>query len=156
MNRTIALTLTLFVTLLLSFSVAFGQAAAKHAPLTQQKICSEQARRAFNESYEHHDKSGVFYEYTSHFDTQANVCYVMVHGYGVYKSSGYPMSSDTVFDAIEGRSYASFIWINSKQKQYSEVEPVECSVSPRGQEPIQCKSSDEFERLIDKHFGIGL
>jgi hypothetical protein len=133
---------------------AVGQAKPRQATITQQKICADEARKAFKEYYAP-DKNGITYEYTSHYDPVANICYIMVHGFGVYKDSGTPATSDAVFDAIEGRTYASYSWINTQQKKFWEVAPMECSVKPRGGEPITCKSSDEFEQLVDKYFGIG-
>jgi hypothetical protein len=83
----------------------------------------------------------------------ANVCYIMVHYLDM--SHGYPSASDTVYDAFEGRRYATYIWINSQNKKFWEVAPAVCSIRPLGQDEMSCKSSDEFERLVDKYFGIG-
>jgi hypothetical protein len=120
------------------------------ATMQQQKMCDEQARKKFHEDYPAaNDLTGFF----SHYDTGANVCYMLVHIYGISKVV--PSVSDTVYDAFEGRGYASYIWINSEKKKYWQVAPMECSVKPRGQDEITCKSSEEFDSLIDKHFGIG-
>jgi hypothetical protein len=144
----------LVLVFMLSASLAVGQAKPRQATLTQQKICAEEARKAFKEYYVP-DKSGINYDFTSHYDPVANVCYIMVHGSGVDKATGVLMVSDVVFDAIEGRTYASYSWINSEKKKFWEVAPTDCSVKPRGGDPITCKSSDEFEQLVDKYFGIG-
>jgi hypothetical protein len=61
-----------------------------------------------------------------------------------------------VYDAFEGRVYADYLWISDKVKKFWEVPPMSCSVKPRGQDEITCKSSAEFDRLVDKHFGIGI
>src|SRR6266478_9984019 len=57
----------------------------RQATLAQQKMCADQAKRAFNDS----DASKPLDdkkmrrvsppEYTSHYDAKANVCYIMVH-----------------------------------------------------------------------------
>lgn len=143
----------LLAVLILAVS-ALGQAAPRSATLAQQKMCADQARRAFKEFYSP-SKDGISYDYTSHYDTRANVCYILVHGGGVFRDTGSPSVSNTVFDAFEGRTFASYMWINSENKKYWEVAPMECTVTPRGQEEILCKSSGEFEKLIDKYFGIG-
>jgi hypothetical protein len=138
--------------------VQTGQQAAAspeesaHAPLSQQKQCADQAKRAFDESY-NPVKDGMNYEFTSHFDSKANICYILVHAGGV--SFGNPASNDLVFDAYEGRGYASYVWINTTKKKYWEIAPTECSVKPRNNEEIFCHSQDEFDSLIDKYFGIG-
>jgi hypothetical protein len=134
-------------------SLAVGQ-AKPHAPLTQQKMCAEQAHKAFAWSHGSDKEAGnKGWTYTSHFDASENICYVMEHN--VSTTGGNPATSDVVFDAYESRTYASYIWINTEKKKYWEVPPMECSVKPRGQDEITCKSSEEFEKLIDKYFGIG-
>lgn len=128
---------------------------ARQATLAQQKMCADQAQRSFNESdFSKPSKTDTrSYEYTSHYDAAANVCYIMVHG--APNGKGVLGSSDVVYDAFEGRVYASYIWSNPQKKKYWDVPPLECSVKPRGGDEIICHSSDEFETLIDKHFGIG-
>ena len=116
--------------------------------MEQQKMCDEQARKKFNEDYG--TRKGYDYEYTSHFDARANVCYMLVHG----TADACCTVSYLVYDAFEGRVYASYVWINPEHKKGWEVDPTDCSVKPRGQASIVCKSSDEFEDLVDKYFGI--
>ena len=127
---------TLLLILSLTAVTAYGQAQT-HAPLTQQKVCDVQARRFAKEYFESNDV------YTSHYDTAANVCYMWIH----HLTSTF--TSDTVYDAFEGREYASY-WDDF----HTPIVAV-CYVKPRGHEKIQCKNSDEFEQLVDKYFGIG-
>jgi hypothetical protein len=134
-------------------SLAFGQNKS-HAPLSQQKVCAEEARKAFNKSFKA-EQDGISYEFTSHYDAEASVCYVLVHGGGAVSSSSSPYVSYFLFDAIEGRTYGQYTWINSQKKKYWEVAPMVCSVSPRGADKVTCKSDDEFDQLIDKYFSIG-
>jgi hypothetical protein len=128
---------------------------ARQATLAQQKMCADQAQRSFNESdFSKPKKTDTEnYQYTSHYDAAANVCYIMVSG--TYNGNGKPAASDVVYDAFEGRMYANYVWINTQNKKYWEVPPMICSVKPRGGDEIICHSSDEFETLIDKYFGIG-
>ena len=84
-------------------------------------------------------------EYVSHFDPRANVCYVMPHLVEILE--GKVSISYVVYDAFEGRVYANFISINGGQV-------MECSVKPQGHEELLCKSTYEFERLVDKQFDI--
>jgi hypothetical protein len=147
----------LILVILFAASDALGQASQptpptkkpQHAPLSQQKVCAEEAHKAFNEFYPP-DKSATAQEFTSHYDTESRVCYILVH---VARDAGLTVSY-TVFDAVEGRSYASYIWVNPQKKKFWEVSPAECVIYPRGGEKIQCKDSDEFDALVDKYFGI--
>jgi hypothetical protein len=67
-------------------SLGFGQ-DKPHAPLSQQKVCAEEARKAFNKSFKA-EQDGVSYEFTSHYGAQNNVCYILVHGSGSARPSG--------------------------------------------------------------------
>ena len=127
-----------------------GPPQPRAATLAQQKMCGEQARKKFRED---NPKPNDFTGYTSHFDAAANVCYIMVHS--VVTEKGVPSVSDVVYDAFEGRVYASYVWINSQGKKYWEVAPMECRVKPRGQAEITCKSSKQFDDLVEKNFGVG-
>jgi hypothetical protein len=137
---------------LLGLAASLTQAQTSVAPhaatLVQQKMCDEQAWKKYHED---NPKAGPLSSYTSHYDVSANVCYIMVHSYE--SSGGTPAISTLVYDAFEGRMYASYMWMNTEKKK-GWVEPLECYVKPRGQEQINCKSSDEFDRLVDKYFGI--
>src|SRR5580700_662407 len=83
--------------------------AQVHGPLSQQKICDDAARFSFNDTATP-ERDGISYEYTSHYDTESRVCYVLVHGDGVSKTSGFPTVSYALFDAIEGRQYGNYMW----------------------------------------------
>jgi hypothetical protein len=126
-----------------------GEPQRRLATLAQQKMCGEKAEKEF---HKYNPKASPLDDYTSHYDAQANVCYMMVHT--VLTNQGVSVSN-IVTDAFEGRGYASYIWINPQGKKYWEVAPNDCTVKPRGQAIITCKSSEEFEGLVDKYFGIG-
>jgi hypothetical protein len=115
-------------------------------------MCAERAKIASDEWYPH-EKNDLGFEYTSHFDSKVNICYLLVHSMTV--SKGDSTESEIVVDAYEGREYASYIWINTEKKNYWEVAPTDCHVKPRSDEPITCHSYDEFGALIDRYFGIG-
>ena len=77
---------------------------------------------------------------------------MMIHTVSATKTS--VSDTETVSDAFEGRGYASYVWVNAENKKYWEVAPMTCVAYPRGQTEITCKSSDEFDALVDKYFGI--
>jgi len=55
-----------------------------------------------------------------------------------------------VFDAFEGvqRAWMQRNAIGPKREPYA------CQVKPLGQKQIDCKTADEFDALVMKHFGI--
>src|ERR1700753_1996792 len=83
------------------------------ASLAEQKMCSEQARRAFNDSDAGKPINIVGIkrmsppEYTNHYDATANVCYIMVRELTVIMDKDDPKdrtlsTSILVYDAFEG------------------------------------------------------
>lgn len=129
--------------------------AQEHASLTQQKMCADQAKKAFDDAgVSTKSKGYIDSHFNSHFDAKANVCYVGVYTATTLDGGKTMFDNVVVFDAFEGRTYASYSWHSDAVKKFWEVKPLECSVKPRGMNEISCASSDEFNSLIDKYFGI--
>lgn len=129
-----------------------SKAGGAHPTLIQQKLCAEQAKKAFDEYEEGGHKPGEMSDYTSHLDVNKNVCYVRVSTTTATKQS--VTNSVSVFDAFERRVFANYIWVNNSGKKYWEVKPLECDVHPQQQAIIYCQSSDEFDELVEKWFGV--
>lgn len=120
-----------------------------NATLSQQKMCDEQAAKRFNEYID--QKARDFDSYTSHYDPSVNVCYVRVNQTLVEKIPG---NSSTITDAFEGRVYATYLWSNPKGKKYWEVAPTMCEIYLPAKDVITCSSSNEFDSLTEKYFGV--
>ncbi len=131
------LILMLVVTLALFCASAFGQSkeTKPKATLQQQKMCAEQAQKAFEE----YRYSTGFWFYTNHFDASTNVCYILVNH--VWLSAEVPYKDKDIYDAFEKRMVAHYAEANK--------EVVSCYV-----EETDCKSLGSFLFLIDKKFGI--
>ena|SRR5208337_2085217 len=113
----------------------FGQAKPQTKPratLQQQKMCAEQAQKAF----EDYRTSNGFWSYTNHFDASTNVCYMEID----YADEAY--SAITVYDAFEKRAVASYMGDNKGI--------LGCHVGV-----ADCKSLGGFLILLDKRFGVG-
>lgn len=148
----------LFVVLLAS-AVSSIVRAQKNASLDEQKKCDAQASKVYHEGrardgYHGEDSTGMN-GYTSHFDPATNTCYVWIHFSTIDDKT--VTLADTISDAFEGRLYASYLWFNplNAGKKFWEVKPMTCSVKPRKQGEITCKTEEEFDSLVDKYFGIG-
>jgi hypothetical protein len=115
------------------------------ATLSQQKMCADQADKQFN-IYGTPQSGDTATQFVSHYDARANVCYMWIHRAGT--NYGKIRVSDIVFDAFENHDYATYLG------SPSDVAPSSCDVKPRGQPEITCKSSDEFDALVEKYFGI--
>ncbi len=124
------------------------------ASLAQQKMCDEQAGKKFreNESVDNIPKNSANTgSYTSHYDPTVNVCYVRVNSTSVGKI---PVTVAVVYDAFGGRVFANYIWINSHNKQYSDVSPSTCEVHIPGRPDETCKTEAEFDEMTEKYFGV--
>jgi len=148
---------------------AFLMAAAEVSPawaqgprevtLEQQRICADQAQKFFRDLVAPKPSKTpidrLFASYVDHYDAKANICYVAIvrndplngHEKMTYKTD--------VFDAFEGTSYAAYVQSSDNIRAGIEIKPpLSCSVEPRGQSKIICKSEDEFDGLLEKHFGL--
>lgn len=120
-------------------------------------MCAEQAKKDFDEDQRQYRESfgktgSQFSDYTSHFDPQRNICYVRID---VSLINGkIPSTAINVYDAFERRVYASYSWVNAQNKKYWEVKPLECEVDPPKETKITCGSSEEFDQLVEKWFGV--
>ncbi len=124
------------------------------ASLAQQKMCDEQAGKKFreNQSTDNIPKSKtIITSYTSHYDPAVNVCYIRVTSTSADK---FPIITDVVYDAFGGRIYANYLWINSQNKKAWEVSPATCEIHIPGRPDETCKSSEEFDELTEKYFGV--
>jgi hypothetical protein len=129
---------------------------ATRATLAQQKLCAEQAKKAFDENEQEARQLEQDFQpisdYTSHFDPQKNVCYVRITSTTATKTG--VMNSDVVYDAFERRMFANYLWTNYSGKKYWEVKPSQCEVHPQQQSTVNCQSSEEFDNLVEKWFGV--
>jgi len=114
--------------------------------LSQQKMCSEQATKNFNDSSFSDDKSSLGNTYTSHYDAAASVCYMEVTTRHMLLGNDFQYYN-LISDAFENRVYGQFMSFSKG------VKVQECSIKPLGQTEITCKSSDEFNELALKYFG---
>jgi hypothetical protein len=126
-----------------------------HPTLVQQKMCAEQAKKAFDENQQEARQLGgdqPISDYTSHFDPQKNICYVRITSTTASKRG--VTNSDVVYDAFERRLFGNYFWLNYDGKKYWEVKPAQCEVHPQQQPTVYCQSSEEFNDLVEKWFGV--
>jgi hypothetical protein len=61
------------------------------------------------------------------------------------------ITSKNLYDAFEGKEYASYIWSTQKDKKFWEVPPLRCKITlPSGQEKT-CHSTEEFDELVKQY-----
>ena len=126
----------------LDAQLSAAQALPKPASLEVQAKCFEQARKFFAQSG---FKANAGDDLVNHFATKLNRCFIEVVQ---TKSQGVTIwIYRYVFDAFEGRTYASYGSRSDPIKKYSEVAPVLCEVYSLSGEKATCHSDDEFTQL---------
>jgi hypothetical protein len=142
----------------LFFSLAISQAAGQqaHSSLSDQKMCADQAKKFFNDTdFADDSKHPLKNEFTSHYDAPKKACYVRVNYTTRPSATAEVVVSSYVFDAFEGRTLASYNWVSETGKKYWEVKPMICWVKPIGESKSTCSTTEEFESVVDKLFGLG-
>lgn len=129
------------------------------ATLAQQKMCADQAKKFFNESdtLTKPPKPAIVIlpaSYVDHYDAKANVCYVAIATFESTDAGKTIIYSTAVFDAFEQTSYADYSTTSDRVKNWVDTKPLICTVEPRDQSEITCKSEREFNALIKKYFGL--
>jgi hypothetical protein len=125
--------------------------------LAQQKMCAEQADKFFHDLVSpgapRKPIDSLVASYVDHYDMKAKARYVAI-------TRNQPSGKDfiystTVFDAFEGTGYATYIQTSDRVIAGSPVKPpLWCSIEPRGQQRVTCKSAEDFDRLVEKYFGV--
>lgn len=126
---------------------------AERGTLVQQRMCSEQAKKSFEDSSFSDDKTAT---YTNHFDLKTNVCYEEVATRSQASEPQAPSSYNLlVLDAFENRVYAEFAITYSGYVagQWNPERVYTCRIIPRDKSQIDCKSREEFDRLVLQYFG---
>lgn len=115
----------------------------KSVSLDIQVKCSEQAHKAFVQSgFKANDWAG----YQNHYNAQLKKCFIETQNTTTQGKTVWTYRN--VYDAVEGKQYATYAWHTDAEKQYWEVPPFMCNVeSPQG-EKQQCHSEEEFSKLI--------
>jgi len=131
----------------------------RRASLAQQKICADQAQKFFRDLVAPKPSKApinpLLASYVDHYDAKANICYVAIVRNDPFDGHRKMTYSTDVFDAFEGTNYAAYVQSSDNIRAGIEIKPpLSCSVEPRGQSKIICKSEDEFVGLIEKHFGL--
>ena len=147
----------MFRTEFLAFVALIGLASsADSQSLDLQATCSSQARRAFQE-YSAEDKieSAKFGMYTmsidyqSHYNTKINRCLILTEK--TSSAGGQTSTSVILWDALERRNYAIWLWQTHPTKKYWEVPPLACELVRNNRDQKNCTSREEFDAFVAEY-----
>jgi len=82
------------------------------------------------------------FDYQSHYNSNLNKCLLATHE---FKN---PILTKMLFDVNEGRLFAYYLWMSEKGKQYWEVPPAQCELTPSNQNKRDCSSQEEYDRFV--------
>ena len=121
------------------------QEPERMATMAEQGACAKQSREKFQQEGWTLDGSTDF---TNHYSPKLGKCFIEVSNF-VMMHGKFPSESKVVADAFEGTVVARYNWINLQGKQFYEVLPSDCTV-----DDATCKSSDEFDAMVFKQYGL--
>ena len=115
--------------------------------LEQQAICAKQAKVAYDEmnaaaKTATYKPSG---DYESHYNTKLNKCFVAYGNMDVV--NGKYFISEELFDAFEGRVYASYGAITAGGQTGVHT----CDLTPTRQTQTHCSSKGEYDAFVAKY-----
>ena len=142
-----------------AFAAVIGLTSAAHSQtLELQATCAAQARRAFQE-YSAEDKaesakfgklmSTMSIDYRSHYNTKINRCLIVTEK--MSSVGAQTSTSVNLWDALERRNYASWLWQSHPTKKYWEVPPLACELSPNYQGKRNCATREEFDAFVAEY-----
>jgi hypothetical protein len=147
---------SLFITLFVLIVLNCSNSELRAQSLQEQATCAAQARKTFQEDNAEWDRQNkqigihtVSLDYESHYNAKINRCLMLVTRIMTVGNKSH--TSKNLYDAIERRPYAGYVWIAREDKKYWEVPPVSCELTPTHNETQYCKSEDEFNAFVAKY-----
>jgi hypothetical protein len=139
----------------LALATVAGFASPAHSQtLDLQMACSVQAKKAFQE-YSAEDRvesakvgiSTLSIDYQSHYNTKINRCLILTDKTSL-TGGGQTSTSVILWDALERRTYANWLWQSHRTKKYWEVPPISCELTRSFEDRKNCTSREEFDAFV--------
>jgi hypothetical protein len=127
-----------------------AQRCHKSDTLDEQAKCATQARKDF-EDWSYSAREGA--DFVSHYNPSLDRCFVQFQYTRGATAGGRIWFFRTVFDAFEGKEYASYSWLSEKDKKFWEVPPKTCEVTLPSGDKKRCQSDDEFMQIVKVYMG---
>ena len=132
--------------------IAIASNASAQSP-QEQALCAKQAKAAVEEwnggTGPQPNVIPMGQDYQSHYNTKLNRCLVSIEAHDqVGKQS---VTSALLMDAFEHRVFAQYGWGSREGKDYWEVPPETCVLSPTPRDKRACSSKDEYDAFVAKY-----
>jgi hypothetical protein len=89
-------------------------------------------------------------DYRSHYNPPKQRCFILITRDFLF--NGDPGMSETLYDAVEMRTYAAYRWLRSKTGKYWVMEP-SCELIPSNGQYDICKTEAEFNAFVAEYMG---
>lgn len=109
--------------------------------LDLQAKCAVQARKDFEE-WGYINKESA--DFQSHYNRRVDKCFIQTQN----SVANHEFLWRELFDAYGGKKYGQYAWQMQKGKKYWEVPPFVCDVTFPSGETKECRSEDEFGKLV--------
>jgi hypothetical protein len=139
----------------LALATVVGFASPAHSQtLDLQVACSVQAKKTFQE-YSAEDRlesakvgmSTLSIDYRSHYNTKINRCLILTDKTSL-TGGGQTSTSVILWDVLERRTYAIWLWQSHPAKKYREVPPISCELTRSFNDKKNCTSREEFDAFV--------
>jgi hypothetical protein len=128
------------------------QAAIDEEPsLELQSRCASAAKNFFDRFGYTPDQNA---DYTNHYNPKLRKCFIAIKTGQWQKATETMLTSQAVFDAVEGKAYGEYVWKSDKIKKFWEVPPLECDGTDADGNKATCHSDSEFETLMSNYMDI--
>jgi hypothetical protein len=119
--------------------------------LELQSRCAEAALTFFKRfGYEPYQNA----DFTNHYNPKLRKCFIAIHTLDPKTAAPNVLTSQAVFDAVEGKNYGEYIWKSDQTKKYWEVAPLECDGTASDGSYKICHSEPEFNGLMSDYIDI--
>jgi hypothetical protein len=143
---------------LLILASVMATAQAPRASMADQRLCSDQAKKVFEQTKKESESKSDDYVvppiYISHYDPKIATCFVRIDSRMIVTKSKTAKEKTEVgvwfevLDAFELTEYATYM-------SFSEhPDWLFCYIKPKGKGKISCRTTDEFDSLVESTFGL--
>jgi hypothetical protein len=111
--------------------------------LESQEKCARGAKQFFHDAG--YEQKNTLAGYVCHYNKKLNKCFIEI-GTTILNANGSVSMAKNLFDAFEGKEYASFFRYVPKEKNYSAVKPQQCQMLDN-----HCTTEEEYDRFVKSY-----
>jgi hypothetical protein len=111
--------------------------------LESQEKCAQGAKQFFHDAG--YDQKNTLAGYVCHYNKKLNKCFIDITA-TILNKNGAASTSKSLYDAFEGKEYASFFMYVRKVEKYYEVKPSQCHMLDNN-----CTTEEEYNAFVKSY-----